>query len=441
MAHGTVNEIYRKLGKKIDGTTTRAPWNQALYEILKALYTPREAELLVKMPFGISRFEQIELSTKYEQKELHQVLENLCEKGLVFDIWLGDHYRYALAPMIVGIFEMTMMRTRGELRFAEWARLLNEYMHGSDVFYSANFKHGEKISIMRALPHEESIETGSFVEILDYEKATSITENAKKFAIGVCSCRHEKLHLGEKSCDVPLDTCTSFDYNAEILVRHGMAKEVSKSEMMENIGRSRDLKLVLSADNVQKNVGFICQCCSCCCNLLLGVSRHGYTNSIVTSTFIAHVDEEKCTGCGKCIRACPIKAISIKKSLSSSDQELNFAEVDESICIGCGVCALACPSESVRLVKREQRVLHPETIFERLILACLERGTLQNQLFNDPLSISHKFMRGFIGGFLRISPVKQALMSDLLRSRFLSVMKAGAQKKSNKEKLQKIKEN
>ena len=435
MAHGNVNEIYRKLGKKIDGTTTRAPWNQALYEILKALYTPREAELLVKMPFGISRFEQIELSTKYNQEELHKLLENLCEKGLVFDIWLGDHYRYALAPMVVGIFEMTMMRTRGELRFAEWARRLNEYMHGSDVFYSANFKHGEKISIMRALPHEESIETGSFVEILDYEKATSIIENAKKFAIGVCSCRHEKLHLGEKSCDVPLYTCTSFDYNAEILIRHGMSKEVSRSEMLENIASSKELKLVLSADNVQKNVGFICQCCSCCCNLLLGVSKHGYTNSIVTSTFIAHVDEEKCTGCEKCTHACPINAISMKKSLNTSDGEPDSPEVDESICIGCGVCALACPSESVRLVKREQRVLHPETIFERLILACLERGTLQNQLFNDPLSISHKFMRGFIGGFLRIPPVKQALMSDLLRSRFLAAIKSGAQKKNVKQSL------
>ena len=113
MAHGNVDEIYRKLGKKIDGTTIRAPWNQALYEILKALYTPREAELLVKMPYGISRFEQIACSTKYNNEELHQLLENLCEKGLVFDIWLGDHYRYALAPMVVGIFEMTMMRTRG----------------------------------------------------------------------------------------------------------------------------------------------------------------------------------------------------------------------------------------------------------------------------------------------------------------------------------------
>ena len=56
------------------------------------------------------------------------------------------------------------------------------------------------------------------------------------------------------------------------LIRHGMAKEVSKSEMLENMARSKEFKLVLSADNVQKNVGFMCQCCGCCCNLMFGVS-------------------------------------------------------------------------------------------------------------------------------------------------------------------------
>lgn len=430
MAHGNVNEIYRQLGKKIDGTTARAPWNQALFEILKALYTPREAELLVKMPYGICRFEQIERSSKFEQAELHTLLENLCEKGLVFDIWLGDHYRYALAPLVVGIFEMTMMRTRGELRHAEWARLFNEYMQGSDAFYSANFKRSEKISVMRALPHEEAIDDSFFVEILDFEKATAIVENAKKFAIGLCSCRHEKLHLGKKSCNIPLDTCTSFDFNAEILIRHGFSREVSKSEMIESIARSKEHKLVLSADNVQKNVGFICQCCGCCCNLLLGVSKHGFPNVVVTSTFIARVDEKTCSSCEKCAQTCPINAITMTKCSDIPTEDLHFPKVDESICIGCGVCSLSCPNESIMLVKRDQRVLHPETIFERLILASLERGTLQNQLFNDPQSISHKFLRAFIGGFLRIPPVKQALMSDLMRSRFLSVIKAGAQKKN-----------
>jgi len=42
-------------------------------------------------------------------------------------------------------------------------------------------------------------------------------------------------------------------------------------------------------------------------------------------------------------------------------------------------------------------------------------------------------MRGIVGGFLRLPPVKRALMSDTLRSRFLSAMAAGAARTSQAE--------
>jgi ferredoxin len=82
--------------------------------------------------------------------------------------------------------------------------------------------------------------------------------------------------------------------------------------------------------------------------------------------------------------------------------------IDTSICLGCGVCALNCNNGAATLAKREKRVLHPETTFERVILQSLERGTLQNQIFDNPQSITQKFMRGFVGGFLKLPPVKTA---------------------------------
>jgi hypothetical protein len=80
----------------------------------------------------------------------------------------------------------------------------------------------------------------------------------------------------------------------------------------------------------------------------------------------------------------------------------------------------------MKLHRRKQRVLHPETTFERIILACLERGTLQNQLFDDPSRLTHAFARACLGAFLRLPPVKRALMSDVLRSRFLAALKHAA---------------
>jgi Pyruvate/2-oxoacid:ferredoxin oxidoreductase delta subunit len=249
-----------------------------------------------------------------------------------------------------------------------------------------------------------------------------------KYAIGYCSCRHEKMHVGEKSCSVPLDTCSSFGMAADYLVRHGMAKEVSRTEMLENIARSKELKLVLTADNIKNKPQFVCHCCKCCCNVLLGISKHGYSNTLVTSSYISRVDEDKCKGCGLCAKGCPIEAIKMIPTIGSNSKNQGKPVVDESICLGCGVCALYCRNQAMKLVKRSQQVIHPETTFERVILQCLERGTLQNQIFSSPQSISHKAMRGIVGAFLRLPPVKGALMSNQLRSRFLATMLAGAQR-------------
>jgi ferredoxin len=234
--------------------------------------------------------------------------------------------------------------------------------------------------------------------------------------------------VGEKECDVPLEKCSSFGYAADYMARNNMAREVSRLEMLENLAQSREMKLVLCADNIKKNVTFMCHCCKDCCTVLEGISKFGYPNAVVTSSFVAKNDLDVCLGCGKCAKACPIDAIEMVPIENPQTKKTKDAVIDASICLGCGVCSLHCDNGAVSLVKREQRVLHPETTFERIILQSLERGTLQNQLFDDPQSIGHKFMRGVVGGFLRLPPVKATLMSDTLRSSFLNVMKRGVEK-------------
>ncbi len=414
MGHLVGKDLYRKLGKKIDNSTCRAPWNATLYKILKELYTSEEAELAVKMPYGLASLDKIAKVTGYNKDKLQQLLETLADKGLVIDINMGGQNGYILSPMVIGIFEFTMMRTKGELNYKEWAKLFHEYL-GDGKFYHENLKGNQKVSIMRTLPHEGTVDESEFVEVLDYEKATSLVENAKKFAVGICSCRHEKFHVGQKSCDVPLETCTSFDGSADYLIRHDMGKEISKSEMLELFARSKEMGLVFCADNVKENASFVCHCCGCCCNVLLGITKFGYPNMIVTSNYIAKSDNESCSGCGDCAESCPINAIAM------SDDDIPI--IDETICIGCGVCALKCDTEAMRLIPRKQKVLYPEDTFEKIILQSLEKGTLQNLIFDNPQNIGHSFMRGFVGGFLKLPAVKKALMSDRLRSRFLTTVK------------------
>jgi ferredoxin len=54
----------------------------------------------------------------------------------------------------------------------------------------------------------------------------------------------------------------------------------------------------------------------------------------------AKVDAELCTGCGRCVKVCPVEAISLCEGK---------AQVDGDNCIDCGVCVGECPVNAISL--------------------------------------------------------------------------------------------
>ena len=381
------------------------------------------------MPFGLSTLDRIAKVTGRDRKELEPMLAALCDKGLVVDVRLGDRYHYMPAPFVIGIFEFTMMRMHSsDPDIGKVSRLFVDYLESGE-FYAANFKDGQQVS-SRGRCRISSISAITWRSSTTRRSSGSSTTPAPS-RCPTARAGTRSTTPAARSCKVPLETCTSFGSAADYLVRHGMGREISKSEMKDVVQRSKELKLVFSVDNVRNQPAFLCHCCGCCCGILEGINKHGYPNAIVSSTLVPHVNMEDCNGCQKCARACHVSAITlVPEPKKASSKRMFMPQIDETACIGCGVCSLVCEPDAIEMHKREQHVIHPETTFERVILQCLERGTLQNQLFDDPGRLTHKAMRGIVGGFLRLPPVKRALMSDTLRSRFLSAMAAGAARTS-----------
>lgn len=150
MGHLAGKDVYRELGRKIDGLSMRAPWSEKLRAVLRELYSEDDARLVAAMPWGFSRIGRLEKVTGIPRAQLEAQLASLCPRGLVMDVFAGGDYYYAPSPMIIGIFEFTMMRTGDALPVDRWAGLFRDYLEEGGI-YRANFGDGQQVSLMRAV--------------------------------------------------------------------------------------------------------------------------------------------------------------------------------------------------------------------------------------------------------------------------------------------------
>ena len=153
MGHLTGKNLYRALGHKVDALSMRVPWDRTLYALLKELYSEADAELIVKLPYSFAPLARLEQVTGMAESALRSQLESLCSRGLVIDVYVNGTYYYAPSPMVIGIFEFTMMRSG--VPHDKLARLFAEY--NERAFFDANFGAAQRVSISRAVPHEGTV--------------------------------------------------------------------------------------------------------------------------------------------------------------------------------------------------------------------------------------------------------------------------------------------
>jgi Fe-S-cluster-containing dehydrogenase component len=75
---------------------------------------------------------------------------------------------------------------------------------------------------------------------------------------------------------------------------------------------------------------------------------------------LIHVDEEKCTGCGKCVKACRMLAIKLHPE--------RHTPLICDLCGGKPICASKCPTKALTYSEtRTQRPKLPSKVFEETL--------------------------------------------------------------------------
>ena len=192
---------------------------------------------------------------------------------------------------------------------------------------------------IRSIPVEKSIDNQ--IKVMPYERAENLIRSKNKIVASPCICRTEQQLIG-KGCDKPLETCLSFGTGAEFYERNGMGRLITKEEALLILRQADSAGLVLSLGNAQ-NSTFICACCGCCCGVLRTLKYYPKPGTIVSSAFVAELNQEICSGCGICIERCQMDALQL------SNRELTL---DKERCIGCGLCVTVCPTKSLSLRRK-----------------------------------------------------------------------------------------
>ncbi len=425
MGHlGHLKAEYAALGARLDANPIGMPEpdddraRRGWQEILEILYTPEEAAIASRLPLMPSTLEAVARRVGLAPAELEPKLGAMADKGVVMDIVhpRTGEVRWLLAPPVVGFFEFSMMRASDMIPKRRMAEALDAYCHGDPTFADEVF--GGETVLGRTLVHETVLAPEVLPDVLEWERATALIDDARSVAVSYCYCRHKAEHLGEQ-CDAPVDTCLSLNAGADFVVRRQFGRAVERTEALELLYKAREHKLVQIADNVQDRPTYVCSCCGCCCGQLRAINDYDL-RAVNPSGFSATSDTDKCKGCSRCARACPVGAISMLPKRVKGTQKNNIQpRVDEERCIGCGVCVLACGKDAMHMQRRAEQPRVPRNAIEKTVRTALERGKLPDLLFDEGEGRGSRFLNQVVRGLCTLPAVDRALASEQLRSRFV----------------------
>lgn len=348
--------VYVQLQKHLDKQPVGYPatWSGSEIEILKHIFSPLDAQIALGMSYRfdtaadiMKRLSDVNLSIS-SVEELEGSLDDLFKKGGILSRVTDGVRYYALAPLVVGMYELQNHRLT-----PDFIKHFKKYT--KDKRFGVEFLSTE-MPQMRTIPIAESISNTRHVS--PFDEVVSLIANAKEpFAILECICRKKK-ELEGQTCKVTdrKETCLAMADMAEGALHIGIGRAISREEALDIIGQNQKEGLVLQPGNSQ-GADFICSCCGCCCGILDIHHMLPRPLDYWAANFHATVDGALCNGCGVCEKRCQVGAVHVKEKGA-------VAKVDLNLCLGCGVCVTTCPKQSITLEKNAREIKPPQTVEE-----------------------------------------------------------------------------
>jgi len=193
---------------------------------------------------------------------------------------------------------------------------------------------------------DRPIELHDLEQIVPYATARDIVMNDPAHIVALeCPCRSVR----ENPC-LPLDVClvVGEPFAGMVAAHHPeKARWIDQGEAVEILEAEHARGHVHHAffkDAMLGRFYAICNCCSCCCGAMQAW-RSG-TPMLASSGYVARVDVDRCSGCGRCAEVCPFDAMAVEDAI---------ARVAPDRCMGCEVCVSTCPKDAVTLVRDESK--------------------------------------------------------------------------------------
>jgi ferredoxin len=134
----------------------------------------------------------------------------------------------------------------------------------------------------------------------------------------------------------------NFGPGARYTAERGITRMITKEEAHAILEECEEHGLVHLSSNTSEFLEYLCNCCSCHCDLLHKLKETDKPIWIASSGYVATVDEELCESCETCVEKCQVEAV-------------------HNRCIGCGACANLCPSEAISMALHPQAPSPPAT--------------------------------------------------------------------------------